>query len=171
MFDGKEVTIQDMMNCRDRRSYYQIQFIQKYNCPVLSFTLNIPGPIKTDTRLLALFNDAQENIINVLKENNIQICDSVIFNDHTGYELMLCFKGDASFVKEKTMYIEENAPLGRLFDIDIIDTDGEKISRPVFRKCLICDCQAQDCARSRKHSIKEMQDKIETLLTEAEYTK
>ena len=62
MFDGKEVTIQDMMNCRDRRSYYQIQFIQKYNCPVLSFTLNIPGPIKTDTRLLALFNDAKEDI-------------------------------------------------------------------------------------------------------------
>ncbi len=169
MFNGKEVSIQDMMNCRDRRVYYQNEFIQKYNCPVLSFTLNIPGPIKTDTRLLALFNDTKEIILNLFKENNIQICVSVIFNDDTGYELMLCFKADATFVKEKTMYIEEHTPLGRLFDIDIIDTNGEKISRPVFRKCLICGCQAQECARSRKHSIKEMQDKIETLLTEAGY--
>ena len=44
--------------------------------------------------------------------------------------------------------------------MDVIGTDGEKLSRGVYRKCLICGCQAQECARSRKHSVEELQDKI-----------
>ncbi|MBR6901803.1 MAG: citrate lyase holo-[Synergistaceae bacterium] len=61
--------------------------------------------------------------------------------------------------------IENENKFGRLFDIDVIDADGNKLSRKNFRKCLICGKQAQECARSRTHSVKEMQEAVEKLLS------
>ena len=63
-----------------------------------------------------------------------------------------------------TVAIEESSQLGRLFDIDIIDINFEKLSRKSFRKCLICEEQAQECGRSRKHSVEELQNKVEEIL-------
>ena len=83
----------------------------------------------------------------------------------TGPEMLLCVSASAEKIKDLTTQIEENHPYGRLFDMDVIGTDGQKLSRPSYRKCLICDCQAQECARSRKHTIAEMQDKIEEILS------
>ena len=45
--EGQEVTITDMMYCRDRRVQIQNEFIETYQNPVISFCMNIPGPIKT----------------------------------------------------------------------------------------------------------------------------
>lgn len=44
--NGINVTITDMMNCRDRRVSIQNELISKYDKPVLSFCMNIPGPVK-----------------------------------------------------------------------------------------------------------------------------
>ena len=68
-------------------------------------------------------------------------------------------------IKDLTTEIEETYPIGRLFDMDVIDTDGQKLSRPSYRKCIICGCQAQECARTRKHTVEEMQAKIEEMLS------
>ncbi len=67
-------------------------------------------------------------------------------------------------IKNITIAIEESSQLGRLFDIDVIDVNFEKLSRKSFRKCLICEKQAQECGRSRKHSIEELQNKVEEIL-------
>ena len=67
-------------------------------------------------------------------------------------------------LKNLTTEIEETHPIGRLFDMDVIDTDGQKLSRPSYRKCIICGCQAQECARTRNHTVEEMQAKIEEML-------
>ena len=48
----------------------------------------------------------------------------------------------------------------------VINTDCTKLSRPVFRKCLICGKQAQECARSRTHTVKELQNAVDELLLE-----
>ena len=72
----------------------------------------------------------------------------------------------AEDIKTLATEIEESHPLGRLFDMDVIGTDGMKLSRGTYRKCIICGCQAQECARSRKHSVEELQAKIEELLNQ-----
>ena len=79
-------------------------------------------------------------------------------------ELLLAIDCPAEKIKILTTEIEETHPIGRLFDMDVIDTDGQKLSRPSYRKCIICGCQAQECARTRKHTVEEMQAKIEEML-------
>lgn len=87
-------------------------------------------------------------------------------HEKTGDELLLAVDYPAKKIKDLTTDIEETHPVGRLFDLDVIDINGQKLSRPSFRKCIICRCQAQECARTRKHSVNEMQAKIEEMLME-----
>ena len=117
---GIEVGIDEILNCREKRVVIQNEMIRKYRKPIISFTMNIPGPIKRS------------------------------------YE--------TEKIKNITVAIEESSELGRLFDIDVIDINFEKLSRKSFRKCLICEAQAQECGRSRKHSVGELQNKVEEIL-------
>lgn len=77
-----------------------------------------------------------------------------------------CTCGFSSYLQE---FQKETHPLGLIFDMDVLDANGIKFSRPTYRKCLLCDRQAQDCARSRRHSVSELQDKIGDLLMEFGY--
>ena len=87
-------------------------------------------------------------------------------NYHRYDELIMALDAPAEDIKTLATEIEESHPLGRLFDMDVIGTDGMKLSRGTYRKCIICGCQAQECARSRKHSVEELQAKIEELLNQ-----
>ena len=82
----------------------------------------------------------------------------------TGDEWIAAVDCDAEKVKDLAMQIEETHPLGRLFDMDVLGPDGRKLSRMRYRKCLICGRQAQECARSRTHTVKEMQEAIDKML-------
>lgn len=161
---GQEVTITDMMFCRDRRVQIQNEFIEKYQKPVISFCMNIPGPIKTTPLIRKGFEAGKDALLHALSVANMEVLESRVFHDITGDEMLLCVDAPAEKIKDLTQQIEESHPYGRLFDMDVIGTDGMKLSRPSYRKCLICDCQAQECARARRHSISEMQDKIEEIL-------
>ena len=135
--DGIMVTINDMLECRERRVRIQESLINTYHQPVLSFCMNIPGPIKTNTQIQAAFLAGKEALLKALSEHRITILDSTVFQDATGDEWIMAL----------------NAP-------DVIGLDGMKLSRGTYRRCILCGCQAQECARSRKHSVEELQDKI-----------
>nr|WP_295256408.1 citrate lyase holo-[acyl-carrier protein] synthase [uncultured Blautia sp.] len=167
---GQEVTITDMMFCRDRRVQIQNEFIEKYHHPVVSFCMNIPGPIKTTPLIQKGFEAGKEALLHALSVSDMTVLESRVFHDITGNEMLLCVDASAEKIKDLTQQIEETHPYGRLFDMDVIGINGQKLSRPTYRKCLICDCQAQECARSRKHTIEEMQDKIESILRDEEAT-
>lgn len=160
----KYVEIDDILRCREERVYKQNEFIKKYNCPVISFCMNIPGPIKTNKNILNAFEEGIKNIFKVLEKNNIKILDKFEIHNFTGDEIILSIRENAEKIKDLMIKIEEEHKLGRIFDIDVIDINGEKISRKKFRKCFICDKQAQECARSRKHSVEEMFEKIQELI-------
>ncbi len=132
--NGQTVSLQEMLDCRERRFGYQQQYISKHNHPVLSFTMNIPGSIKTNKEVQRAFQVGKQNISNMLTRLQIPILESVEFHEQTGDEWILCLGTNAVLLKEQTTMIEEQHPLGRLFDIDIIDTDGRKLSRTSYRK-------------------------------------
>ena len=163
--EGQEVVLTDMLDCRERRVNTQNAYIQKYHCPVISFCMNIPGPIKTNDKIKKAFLSGKEALFDALQKENILVLAQIEFDDKTGNEIILAVDYPADKIKKLTTEIEETHLFGRLFDMDVIRTDGEKLSRGVYRKCLICGCQAQECARSRKHTVAEMQAKIEEMLS------
>lgn len=160
----QNVTIVDMMECRERRVQIQNKLIQEFHVPVISFCMNIPGPVKTSERIRSGFESGKEDLMKALLNNRVKIYKTIEFHEITGDELLLSADAPAEKLKDIAVLIEENHKYGRLFDIDIIKINGEKISRQAYRKCLICGDQAQNCARSRKHTIEELQKQIKKIL-------
>ena len=162
---GIEVGIDEVLLSREKRVTIQNEMIKKYKLPIISFTMNIPGPIKTNNEIKKAFDIGKNLILENLKKNNIEILEKKELNENTGNELFLSVNSLAEKIKDITVTIEESSELGRLFDIDVIDVNFEKLSRKSFRKCLICEEQAQECGRSRKHSVEELQKKVEEILS------
>ena len=72
---GIEVGIDEILNCREKRVVIQNAMIRKYKKPVISFTMNIPGPIKTNNEIKKAFDIGKNLILEKLKENNIEILE------------------------------------------------------------------------------------------------
>lgn len=161
---GEEVILTDMLTCREHRAQIQNSLIEKYHCPVISFCMNIPGPIKTNEQIRNAFESGKDLLLATLSNHTAEIKEAYEIHEKTGDELLISVSFPAEEIKKLTTLIEETHPLGRLFDMDVLDTDGMKLSRESYRKCIICGCQAQECARTRKHTVEEMQQKIEEML-------
>lgn len=164
MMNSNQVTIEDMMVCRERRAAIQQDYLDTCHKTVISFCMNIPGPVKTNADIRRAFDAGFSEISAVLSAHRLSILRQCCFHDKTGNELIMCVDGDAALIKILMCKIEENHPLGRLYDIDVLDSNGIKLSRPAFRQCIICGCQAQECARSRKHGVDEMLYKIMNMI-------
>ena len=165
---GQEINLAQMLTRREKRSEEQKFFLDKYKSPLISFSMNIPGPVKTNLLIRKAFDTGKNLILDSLAEIHAKINDSIETHENTGDELLLSVSNiPPDVLKNLSLKIENDSQIGRLFDIDVIDSDGVKLSRKNFRKCLICDKQAQECARSRSHAVKEMQDSIMKLLQEA----
>lgn len=159
------VELQDMLDRRETRQLQQQALLAHQSGVLLSFALNIPGPIKTSILLHKLFQEALELIKETLEREKISIVNDIVVHEKTGDEYIVLLKGDAYRIKELMCNIEETHACGRLFDIDVIDEQGCKLSRKTYRRCLLCDHQAQDCARNRTHSVDELCDAISILVS------
>ena len=106
---GIEVGIDEVLNCREKRVAIQNDMIKKYNKPVISFTMNIPGPIKTNDEIKKAFGIGKNLILEKLKENNIAILKIQELNENTGNELFISVDSQAEKIKNITVAIEESS--------------------------------------------------------------
>ena len=96
---GIEVGIDEILDCREKRVAIQNEMIKKYNKPVISFTMNIPGPIKTNNEIKKAFDIGKKLILEKLKENNIEILEKKELNVNTGNELFISVNSSAEKIK------------------------------------------------------------------------
>jgi len=160
----QKITLEDMLAAREARVQTQNLLRNHYQQPLISFTLNIPGEIKTSPRLQKLFAEGLTSIEKELTGHNIAILKKIEHHAATGDECLYVCAGKAKAIKELMTRIEEEHPLGRLMDIDVLNSDGQKLSRPRPRQCFICGRPAADCARSRRHDAVELTGAIKSLL-------
>lgn len=156
-----EVDVEMMARCRETRRKRQKKLLEEFELPCISFSLNIPGAVK-DSPLYRRIHTAGLAALETQFHSAIVYINT--YHSVTGPESYLVIQDSAVHVKNTTVEIEDSHPLGRIFDMDVIDTEGLSISRRDFglhpRRCLICDEPAAVCARSRKHSINELLQKI-----------
>lgn len=159
---ARPVTTADMMAARDRRAAAQQHLLSQYGLPLVSFTLNIPGPVKRT----ALTDLAFACGLQALEQRLGTPVDRRISKADTGCEALLVCRDTAPRLKEACVQLETAQPAGRLFDLDVLDTDGSKLSRTEPRTCLICGGPAALCARSRAHGLETVSAAVDTLLCE-----
>ena len=148
-----EVTLQDILLAREERVAKQQQFLKQYKCPLISFTMNIAGPVKTSPLIERGFRAG----LKTLEALSTAIAAQEILYKDTGCEGYFAVDMDAAKLKAICTEIEEATPLGRLFDMDVLDADGRKLDRPDQRGCIVCGAPGRGCAAGRVHSVSELQ--------------
>ena len=168
LFEGAEVQLGAMLAAREARMAAQHGLIKKHSLPVVSFTLNIPGPVKRFALADMLFDSGVDMINRALLSHGIAIADGITRRCETGCEYIAARDGDAYRAKAALTALEESFPAARLFDMDVITNEFEHISRADIgmqpRRCFLCSAPAAECARSRRHSLDELTDHVHTLL-------
>lgn len=169
LITGREVSLMEMLDAREHRQEVQRMLLSQHHLPVISFTLNMVGPVKVFPLALRAFHEGVRLIETQCHAWNIPIIATHTTASHTGHEYFWAVDGDVRFVKEILCLLEDSVALGRLFDIDVIQTDGTKIFRTDLgfpaRKCLICNQEAFVCSRSRTHSVQELLEKECQIMT------
>jgi holo-ACP synthase len=157
--------LMQILKGREERANEQKKIISKTNSTLISFTVNTPGLEKNNDRIKNIFEKEIYEIKKSLKDKGLEIkYEKSNIGKVSGPEGFISVSEKAEVIKEMTVVIEENSPIGRLFDIDVLDLEGKPISRNTLnkepRKCIVCGENAKHCSRSRKHPIEEVIDKF-----------
>ncbi len=165
---GKPQEILDVLNNKDQRVALQANLLATYpDAAIVAIKLNVPGPIKNNSRLEKLFDEGLTAFKALLTKSGVSDPWEVVnWERDTGNETFMVFREPAEKIKHLAVDFEDHHALGRLFDVDVLDAalGSRPLSRSDFglesRRCLICGRPAKECARSRRHSVAELQAKI-----------
>lgn len=124
-----EITLEQVLLARDRRVLRQRALAARYGGTLLSFTMNIAGPVK-DAPLVRLAFQAG---LAALDRDLGQPVHRELIQAPTGPEALLVYDRPAPWVKERCLLLEEREAVGRLYDLDVLSPEGEKLSRPQSR--------------------------------------
>lgn len=162
----ENILLKEILDARENRAKTQKELLEKFKKPILCFTMNIPGPVKLDRDVSIGFF-----VGNKLLEDSLKRCRVLYATQKrliTGCEGYYVVDLPARKLKELAVELEQIDPIGRLFDLDVLDTDGKKISREELelprRSCLICEEDAVVCAGRRTHRLEELTDRVGFLL-------
>ena len=154
------ITLEDILRARDARADAQRRLLRTYRLPLVSFTMNIAGPVKFSPLIELAFDAGLEALRTALG----QPVAAEIIRPATGCEALLVYDRPAAALKAACLTLETATPVGRLYDLDVLDTDGNKLSRIEQRTCLICGGPVTVCSRSRAHGLDAIVNRTREIL-------
>ena len=160
----RPVSVQDVLAARDERAARQQRFLAEHAAPLISFTMNIAGAIKHTPEIERAFREGVQLVRRQLERMHASVLAYEEKFAFTGCEALWAVQYNAAELKKRMCLIEETHALGRLFDLDVMDSDGTHLSRSAERTCLICGAPVRACARSRAHAADELFRKAQQMI-------
>ena len=160
-----EVTLAQVLSAREARVATQQKLLERYHNPLICFTMNIPGPVKNSPAIQRAFFYGCEALSSIFST-------AILYTEHsvedTGCQAFYAVDLPPLEAKRRCVELEDAAPLGRLFDLDVLTGEGEKLERSCLgnpqRSCMVCGAPGRGCASRRTHSVAELQTATEQLL-------
>ena len=177
------ITLDELLASRDARHAMQQKLMAEHlGKTLVCLTVVMPGSVKRNQQSLTVARAAVKamrkayNISDDLlpetelltNELKAEAGECLVERDlNTGYEAYLITPLPLLEAKRVAVDIEDTHPLGRLFDIDVIDAQGIPVSRDRVggqpRRCLVCDHEARYCMRMRWHTQEEIWARIKQM--------
>lgn len=150
---GELASLVQILNRREARVAEQKALLAQGGRCLVSFTMNIPGAMKRFPLETMGFEEGWAALKHLFPSDTVLAKHR--FSDVTGDEGMLLLSLPPQEAKQKTVGLEDGHPLGRLWDMDVLDAQGRGLVRDGLhlppRSCLLCGQPAKICARSRRH--------------------
>lgn len=128
-----------------------------YQWPVVCGKINCPGSDKNISDAQIVFGFLRNKMQEVFTGSRLYAKQ---LEGDDGASLLLVVSLAPMEAKRLAVAIEDEHPLGRLFDVDVYLAGGEPVSRQDLggkaRTCLLCQDEARNCVRSSKHSTAEI---------------
>lgn len=154
-----DVTLMQMLNAREERAARQVRMNRAFGKPLISFSMNIAGPVKDSPLIQRGFRAGCDILEQSLPAGTVLRIEKKFAE--TGCEAMYAVNLEAWQIKGITAKIEDSHGLGRLFDMDVLDEKLRKLDRDLVgggeRRCLVCGALGRGCASRRVHSVAELQ--------------
>lgn len=160
----RAVSLAEILEARERRSDLQKKLLASYSTTVISFTMNIAGPIKNTPLIERAFRCGLAKLMSVL--GNDKILFEYFLSEPQGCAAFIAVNMAADTVKNICVSIEESSRLGRLFDMDVIDANGNKLERKHPRPCIVCGRIGRECAAGRLHPLEKIVSMTTDIITE-----
>ena len=176
----KRISLDELLHSRDERAAMQQSFLKEHpEGTLLCLTVQLPGEVKRSAESLVVAEAAVEAIREMFPERSFELLRDL----ETGFEGYFVVPLEPMDAKRAAIGIEDEHPLGRLMDIDVIiaspaSDDGHvdgaaqgvhPIPRSAVgapeRRCLICSRPARYCMRARSHSPEELLAAIDRILS------
>ena len=166
MMTSQGITLDKLLQSREQRWRRQQQLILKHpEATLVCLTVIMPGPVKRNTQSLTVARAAIVAIQQTFADSVLQLTNHDL---ETGFEAYMLTSLGPNDAKHKACGLEDTHPLGRLFDVDVIDKKGLPISRSTIgktpRRCLLCDHEARYCMRNHSHTQEELHQKIAEMI-------
>lgn len=161
------MTLAELLASRDARQKFQKKLLADHPMlSLVSLTIVMPGSEKRNENALRVADAAVKALASAFGDSMVQCVERDL---NTGYEAFMLVDLPVVEVKKLACFVENSHPLGRLFDVDVIGSDGIPVSRQSIgmppRKCLVCDNDARICMRLRSHPAEELEKKINNLIS------
>lgn len=165
-----EVTLEQMLLARENRVLTQTRLREETGLPLISFTMNIPGPVKCSPLIERGFREGGRLLREALDQRGLTVVKAEESTAVTGCQGCYAVTGDPEELKTLCAAIENASELGRLFDLDVLDTDGIQLRRGALgqpeRGCMVCGAPGRGCASRRVHSVETLQQAVRKILAD-----
>lgn len=157
--------IDKILEDREKRYNIILDYLQRYNLPVVCAKINYPGIDKNTKESRAAFEALRKAVFE--KFESFYLYNSII-EGHDGKSFLGVVNMSPLDAKNIGIDIEESHELGRVFDIDVYIGDGTSIGRETIkknmRKCVLCGEDARICIKTGAHTLDETLNGINKLI-------
>jgi len=167
---GVGIGLEQMLAAREQRAARQADALARFDRPVVSMTVVMPGPVKNSWLSRRLLADALWEVDAASDTQGWRLLSREVLWRKTGPEALYVVDVNARILKTVMVQLEDDHPLGRLWDLDVIDPRQGGLSRQDLglpaRRCLVCERPAHVCSRSRAHPLEELLSTIGRIVHE-----
>ena len=108
----QEVTLEQMLEARERRVQRQRTLLDRYGQSLICLTMNVAGPVKNSLLIRRGFFWAEELLLGQLAGRGISCLHRERYGPATGNEGFYVVSGDAAALKQLTVEMEEHCEIG-----------------------------------------------------------
>ena len=157
-----------ILACRENRVRRREQLQQEYRLPAVLLSLNIPGAEKDAQPYEKVHVAGEQEFLHRSAAAGLRVEREEVRRGACGREALFLLAAEPVQLKRLCIQIEDQHPLGRIFDFDVYAGDGSVVDRGQLsvaqRPCFLCGEPARECARLRRHSAADLQSYLFSLI-------
>jgi len=164
------VSLEQILAAREQRAARQAAALGRFDKPLVSMTVVMPGPVKDGWLPRRVLEVALREMEALSSVRNWPVLSREVSWQETGPEALYVIDVKPELLKSATIELEDHHRVGRLWDLDVIAPGPRMLSRKQLgfpeRRCLVCDGRARECGRSRRHPLQELLNAIQKIVNQ-----